>query len=70
MVDAEFKIGDIVKIDPNGKYYTGQPIAAWITNLCWEVSSVAGPRVMLGKSADGHYSLNIPVDAKYLSKLI
>lgn len=69
MTNEEFKVGDIVKIQSGGRYYTGQPITVWVTNLCWEVSSVSGNRVVLGKSADGHYSLNIPVDAKYLKRI-
>ena len=40
-----------------------------IKSLHWVVNSVSGDRVVLGKSVDGYYNLNAPVNAKYLTKV-
>ena len=61
--------GDTVKISPDAVYYTGRPISSLIKSLTWVVSSMSGNRVLLGKSADGCYTLNAPVDVKFLTKI-
>ena len=60
--------GDTVQIKPEATYYTGRPISPLIKSLTWIVSSISGTRVVLGKSTDGYYNLNAPVDIKYLVK--
>ena len=64
----DIKVGDIVKLNTDAVYYTGQPIAPWVKAFSWSVKSISGNRVVLGKSEDGRYTLNIPVDTKYLIK--
>lgn len=64
----ELNIGDIVKISPDAVYFTGRQISPLIKSKSWIISSISGNRVLLGKSADGYYTLNAPVDAKYLTK--
>ena len=61
--------GDIVTISPDATYYTGRPISPLIKSKRWVISSISGNRVLLGKSDDGYYTLNAPVDAKYLTKI-
>ena len=68
MDTEELKAGDIVTISPNATYYTGRQISALIKSKRWVISSISGNRVLLGKSDDGYYTLNAPVDAKYLTK--
>jgi hypothetical protein len=69
MENTELKVGDSVKIAANAVYYTGRQISPLIKSKSWYISSLSGNRVMLGTSTDGYYSLNAPVDAKYLTKL-
>lgn len=70
MFVEELNVGDKVKLSADAVYFTGQQISPLVKNLIWEISSMSGNRVMLGKSADGHYSLNAPVDIKYLIKTV
>ena len=69
MDTVTFSTGDHVTILSNAVYYTGRQISPLIKSLEWVVSSAAGNRIMLGKSADGYYTLNAPIDAKYLNKV-
>lgn len=61
-------IGDTVSIASNAVYFTGRQISPLIKSKSWVVSSISGDRVLLGKSADGYYNLNAPIDIKYLTK--
>ena len=65
----DIQIGDVVSIDPAATYYTGRPISPLIKSKQWIVSSISGSRILLGKSDDNYYTLNAPVDAKYLTKV-
>lgn len=69
MENTNLQVGDSVKIAPNAVYYTGRLISPLIKSKNWYVTSISGNRVMLGTSTDGYYSLNAPVDIKYLTKL-
>lgn len=69
MFIEELSVGDTVKLAENAVSFTGQQISPWVKKMFWKVSSMSGNRIMLGKSADGRYTLNIPVDAKYLIRL-
>ena len=69
MNDISFNTGDIVKMSADAVYFTGRQISPLIKSKTWVVASVANNRVLLGKSEDGYYNLNAPVDAKYLSKV-
>lgn len=68
MAEVNLQVGDTVKISPNATYFTGRQISPLIKSLTWVISSISGSRVVLGKSIDGYYTLNAPVDAKYLIK--
>jgi hypothetical protein len=47
----------------------GRQISPLIKSKKWVVKSISGNRVILGKSDDGYYNLNMPIDMKYLSKV-
>lgn len=64
---AAIKVGDTVSIASGATYYTGKAIPSWVIKTQWVVSSIKNDRVVLGKSADGKYSINSPVNAKFLS---
>lgn len=68
-MDSDFKIGDIVQMAPEAVYYTGRQISPLIKSKTWVIASLSGNRIVLGKSDDGYYNLNAPVDAKYLIKV-
>lgn len=59
--------GATVKIKPGAVYYTGAAVANWILPIEWVVKSITGSRAVLGASADGAYTINSPIDVKYLS---
>lgn len=63
------EVGDVVKLSEGASFYTGSIIVPWIKNKLWVVKSISGTRVVLGGSADGRYTLNAPVDMKYLEKI-
>ena len=65
----DINVGDIVKISTDAVYYTGRTMSALIKSKEWIVDRISGDRVLLGKSADGYYSLNAPVAMKYLTKV-
>lgn len=69
MAENLFNPGDIVTISSDATYYTGRTISPLIKSKKWVVSSISGNRVLLGKSDDGYYSLNAPIDSKYLVKV-
>lgn len=61
------KVGSLVSIKSGAIYTTGKDIPDWVEKLQWYVSSINGSRAVLGKSKDGKYNINSPVDVKYLS---
>ncbi len=66
-VNGIIEVGDMVSIAPNATYYrTSTPVPTWVKNKRWEVDEVSGTRVVLGKSEDGKYDINSPVDSKFL----
>lgn len=69
MADVNLHPGDKVTVAENAVYFTGRQMSPLIKSLTWIVSSTSGPRVVLGQSSDGYYTLNAPVDAKYLTKV-
>ena len=65
----DINVGDVVKISTDAVYYTGRTMSTLIKSKEWIVDRISGDRVLLGKSADGYYSLNAPVAMKYLTKV-
>lgn len=63
---ANIKVGDLVSITPNAVWYNGSDIPNWVCKKKWLVKSVAGDRVVLGKSEDGKHNVNSPICNKYL----
>lgn len=64
---STFKVGDLVSIKANAKYYNGSFVPNWVINLKWYVSHISGDRVVINKSEDGKHSINSPVNASYLT---
>ena len=67
---TDLSVGDLVTIKPEAVYYSGSHMSPLIKTKTWVVSSISGNRVLLGKSEDGYYNLNAPVDSKYLVKTV
>lgn len=62
------KVGDTVKLSPNAKYYNNTPMPGWVKGMTWKVSSISGNRVVLGRSSNGRYNINSPVNIIYVFK--
>ena len=58
---TKFKVGNLVSINANSKYYDGTVIPPWVTKKNWYVSSISGDRVVLGKSEDGQSNIQSPI---------
>ena len=70
MSNNELQAGDLVKIAPDAVYYvTSKPVSPTVTRTRWYISRISGNRALIGKSEDGNYSLDVPVDTKYLTKI-
>lgn len=57
----KFKVGDLVSINENAKYFDGTAIPPWVMKCNWYVASIQGVRVVLGKSEDGKYNIQSPI---------
>ena len=66
-VTGDITEGASVKIKPGATYYNGGKVPDWILPIEWVVKSLAGSRAVLGASADGAYTINSPIDTKYLT---
>lgn len=58
---SEIKVGDLVKIKADAKYYTGVLIPSWVINDKWFVASISGDRVVVGKNEKGNRDIQSPV---------
>lgn len=67
--DKTIRVGDTVKISSNAKYYNGTAMPTWVKQLTWKVSGVSGNRAILGRSSNGRYNINSPVNVVYLTKV-
>lgn len=59
--------GDIVSISSDAVYYNGKDVPDWVVATKWIVKSVSGDRIVIDKSVDGKYSINSPINVKYLT---
>jgi N-acetylmuramoyl-L-alanine amidase CwlA len=59
--------GDTVSISSNAVYYNGKDVPDWVVATKWIVKSVSGDRIVIDKSVDGKYSINSPINVKYLT---
>lgn len=67
--DKAIRVGDTVKIAPTAKYYNGASIPSWVKNLTWKVSAISGNRAILGRSSNGRYNINSPINTVFLTKV-
>lgn len=63
---VSFKVGDLVSIVGDAKYYTGATVPNWVKNKNWYITEVSGDRIVINKSEDEANSINSPIEAKYL----
>lgn len=61
--------GDVVSVASNAVYYNGVDVPDFVVARKWLVKSVSGDRAVIDKSVDGKFSINSPVNVKYLSKV-
>ena len=59
--NTSFKVGDLVSINANAKYYNGGSIPSWVLQSKWYISSVSGDRAVLGKSEGGDKNIQSPI---------
>lgn len=64
-----FSPGDIVKVIGT-KWYNGKKIPSFVKYKFWQVKSVSGDRVIIDKSVDGEHSINSPINAKDLERVV
>lgn len=61
------KAGDIVSVASNAVYYNGVDVPDFVVAKKWIVKSVSGDRAVIDKSTDGAFSINSPINVKYLT---
>jgi hypothetical protein len=61
-----FKVGDLVSIKANAKYYTGEAIPAWVAAEKWYISSISGDRAVLGQNESKSRNIQSPVSTSSL----
>lgn len=59
--------GDIVSVSSNAVYYNGVDVPDFVVAKKWIVKSVSGDRAVIDKSTDGKFSINSPINVKYLT---
>lgn len=64
---SKIKKGSLVSIESGAKWYNGKSIPAWVLKQKWYVLEVEGNRAVINESENGRYSVNSPIDIKYLS---
>lgn len=60
---------DIVTVSKGATYYNGAKVPDWVLNKKWIIKSVSGDRAVIDKSTDGEFSINSPINVKYLTKV-
>lgn len=66
VTNSTIKVGDLVKLTEDSKYYNGKSIPTWVKNNKWYVKQISGDRVVIDKSEDGKVSICSAVSTKYL----
>lgn len=59
--------GDIVTVATDAVYYNGVDVPDLVVAKKWIVKSVSGDRAVIDKSTDGQFSINSPINVKYLT---
>ncbi len=60
--NAQFNVGDLVKINSGARYYTGGAIPTWVSQSNWYISSINGDRAVLGKNEQGDKDIQSPIN--------
>lgn len=71
LIKGEEKLNknDIVTVSKGATYYNGAKVPDWVLNKKWVIKSVSGDRAVIDKSTDGEFSINSPINVKYLTKV-
>ena len=67
---TNFKVGELVKIKPNAKYYNGVSIPSWVANDKWYITSISNDRVVLGKNKKCDRNIQSPIHSADISSVI
>lgn len=67
LTQINIKEGDIVSVAADAVYYHGVSVPNFVVERTWIVKSISGDRVVIDKSEDGKYSINSPINVKYLT---
>ena len=67
---THFKVGELVRIKPNAKYYNGVSIPSWVANDKWYITSISNDRVVLGKNKKGDRNIQSPIHSADISSVI
>lgn len=59
--NTSFKVGDLVSVNANAKYYNGGSIPSWVLQSKWYISSISGDRAVLGKNEGGDKNIQSPI---------
>ena len=65
--EASLKVGDLVALTADAKYYNGSEVPTWVKSRKWFIKAINGDRVVVDKSEDGKLAINSPVHEKYLT---
>lgn len=60
-VTREFKVGDLVTINPGAKWYRGQSIKLSCISDKWYISSIKGDRAVLGMNVEETRNIQSPI---------
>lgn len=58
---------DVVSVATDAVYYNGKDVPDWVVTTKWVVKSVSGDRAVIDKSVDGRFSINSPINVRYLT---
>lgn len=65
--EVTLKVGDLVALKSDAKFYNGTEVSPWVKNRNWFVKKINGDRVVIDKSEDGKNAICSPVHEKYLT---
>ena len=66
-VEASLKVGDLVSIKADAKFYNGTDVPPWVKKRRWFVKKINGDRVVIDKSEDGKNAICSPIYEKFLT---
>lgn len=65
--DKIFCVGDLIHISYDAVYYDGTEIPEWVKKQKWYIKKISGDRAVIDKDENGKYSINSPINVKFLN---